>query len=195
MEPSAQACIPAVYSRLIAQELGMRAPDLTALLSETTITPEQLLDEETRLTPGQQIQIARNALRLSGDPSFGMRLGRRLTPAVHGPMGFVASSSPDLATALEARGNNLSDEPRLVVETAVPTWNCPHRRLRACDRLLPQALIAHNQWEPDRQWAIGHQRVPVQKFRHFSRSTDSFRGVSASSTARQARYTRSQQLA
>lgn len=80
----------------------MRAPDLTALLSETTITPEQLLDEETRLTPGQQIQIARNALRLSGDPSFGMRLGRRLTPAVHGPMGFVASSSPDLATALEA---------------------------------------------------------------------------------------------
>ena len=102
MEPSAQACIPAVYSRLMAQELGLRTTHLTALLAGTAITPEELLDEETRLTPDQQIQIVRNALRLSGEPSFGVRLGRRLTPAVHGPMGFVASSSPDLATALEA---------------------------------------------------------------------------------------------
>ena len=120
MEPSAQARIPTVYSRLIAQELGMRAPDLTELLAGTTITPGQLLDEQTRLAAGQQIQIARNALRLSGDPSFGMRLGRRLTPAVHGPMGFVASSSPDLATALEAVEQ--------FTATQMPLWRVTHDR-------------------------------------------------------------------
>lgn len=120
VEPPAQTCIPTVYSRLIAQELGMRTPHLTALLSGTAVTPEQLLDEETRLTPDQQIQIACNALRLSGDPSFGMRLGRRLTPAVHGPIGFVASSSPDLSTALEAVGQ--------FMVTQMPLWHIEHDR-------------------------------------------------------------------
>ena len=97
-----QASIPTSYTRLIAQELGMNARDVPALLAGTELTVEQLLDEATRLTAPQQIRIVENALRLSSDPGFGLRLGRRLTPAAHGPMGYLASSSPNLRAALEA---------------------------------------------------------------------------------------------
>lgn len=96
------ASIPTSYTRLIAQELGMNARDVPALLLETDLTVDQLLNEATRLTARQQIQIIENALRLSSDPGFGLRLGRRLTPAAHGPMGYLASSSPNLLAALEA---------------------------------------------------------------------------------------------
>lgn len=98
----ALASIPASYTRLIAQELGMHTRDLPELLSETDLAVNQLLDEATRLTARQQIQIIENALRLSKDAGFGLRLGRRLTPSAHGPMGYLASSSPNLQAAIEA---------------------------------------------------------------------------------------------
>jgi AraC-like DNA-binding protein len=94
--------IPTSYTRLIAQELGMHARDLPELLSETHLTVDQLLDEATHLTAQQQIQVIENALRLSNDAGFGLRLGRRLTPPAHGPMGYLASSSPNLLAAIEA---------------------------------------------------------------------------------------------
>ena len=50
----------------------------------------------------QQVRILRNALDLSGQPELGLWLGKRLTPATHGAMGFVAYSSPDFLTALQA---------------------------------------------------------------------------------------------
>jgi AraC-like DNA-binding protein len=100
--PTALASIPTSYTRLIAQELGMHARNLPELLRGTPLTAEQLLDETTRLTARQQIQIIENALRLSKDERLGLRLGKRLTPAVHGPMGYLASSSPDLMSAIEA---------------------------------------------------------------------------------------------
>ncbi len=99
---TALASIPVSYTRLIAQELGMHSRNLPELLSETDLSVNQLLDEATRLTAGQQIQIIENALQLSGDAGFGLRLGRRLTPSVHGPMGYLASSSPNLLAAVEA---------------------------------------------------------------------------------------------
>ncbi|WP_417531309.1 AraC family transcriptional regulator ligand-binding domain-containing protein [Marinobacter lipolyticus] len=100
--PTALASIPTSYTRLIAQELGMQARNLPELLCGTHLTVEQLLDEATRLTAQQQIQIIENALRLSEDDRLGLRIGRRLTPAVHGPMGYLVSSSPDLLAAIEA---------------------------------------------------------------------------------------------
>lgn len=98
----ALASIPASYTRLIARELGMHTRYLPELLSETGLLVNQLLDEATRLTARQQIQVIENALRLSKDAGFGLRLGRRLTPSVHGPMGYLASSSPNLQAAIEA---------------------------------------------------------------------------------------------
>ena len=96
------ADMPSSYARLIARELGLTVRQLPRLLNGTGLRPEQFLEEDRLLTTDQQIQIVRNALRLSAHSDFGLRLGRRLTPATHGAMGFVANSSPDLFTAVQA---------------------------------------------------------------------------------------------
>lgn len=100
-----EADIPSNYSRLIARELGLTARQLPRLLRGTGLEVAQFLSEDSLLTTAQQIRILHNALDaldLSGQPEFGLRLGTRLTPATHGAMGFVACSSPDLITALRA---------------------------------------------------------------------------------------------
>ena len=96
------ACIPSNYSRLIARELGLQVLDLAGLLAETPLSTEQFLEEETLITPRQQIQILRNSLVLSADDTLGLRLGKRLTSPTHGAMGFLANSSPNLLMALKA---------------------------------------------------------------------------------------------
>ena len=97
-----KADIPSNYSRLIARELNLTARQLPALLHGTGLGIQQFLGEDSLLTPAQQVRILRNALVLSGQPAFGLLLGKRLTPATHGAMGFAASSSPDLLSALRA---------------------------------------------------------------------------------------------
>lgn len=63
---------------------------------------DQFLQEDTLLTPQQQLQILDNSLQLANDDTFGLRLGRRLTSPTHGAMGFLVNSSPDLLTAIRA---------------------------------------------------------------------------------------------
>lgn len=96
------ANIPSSYSRLIARELNLNARQLHGLLTGTDLSIEQLLNEDSLFTANQQILILRNALALSEKPEFGLRLGRRLTPATHGAVGFAASNSPNLLSALKA---------------------------------------------------------------------------------------------
>ena len=101
-DETSEADIPTNYSRLMARELGLTARQLPRLLHGTGIGTQQFLNDDSLLTPAQQIRILRNALALSGQPEFGLRLGERLTPATHGAMGFAVCSSPDLLTALQA---------------------------------------------------------------------------------------------
>ncbi|MBE0486377.1 AraC family transcriptional regulator [Marinobacter sp.] len=96
------ACIPSNYSRLIARELGLQARGVSDLLTMTQLSVDQLLQEDTLLTPLQQLQILQNSLRLANDETFGLRLGQRLTSPTHGAMGFLVNSSPDLLTAIRA---------------------------------------------------------------------------------------------
>ena len=96
------ADIPSTYSRLIARELNLLAKNLPRLLKGTGLGTKQLLNDDSLITVEQQVQILRNALELSGQPELGLRLGKRLTPATHGAMGFVAYSSPDYHSALKA---------------------------------------------------------------------------------------------
>lgn len=96
------ACIPSNYSRLIARELDLQVSELPSLLYQTGLTVDQFMQEDTLLTSHQQIQVIQNGLVLSNDDTFGLRLGRRLTPPTHGALGFLASSSPDLLIALQA---------------------------------------------------------------------------------------------
>lgn len=97
-----EADIPSSYSWLIARELGLTSRQLPTLLQGTELGVAQFLGEDSMLTAAQQVRILRNGLMLSGRPEFGLRLGKRLTPATHGAMGFAAYSAPDLLTALHA---------------------------------------------------------------------------------------------
>lgn len=60
------------------------------------------MQDDTLLTSAQQLQILQNALRMSDDDMFGLRLGQCLTLSTHGAIGFMASSSPNLLIALKA---------------------------------------------------------------------------------------------
>ena len=97
-----RARIPSNYSRLIARVLGLKRYELSALLTRTGISLDQLMQDDALLTARQQIQILQNALRLSDDEMLGLRLGQYLTPATHGALGFMASSSANLLVALQA---------------------------------------------------------------------------------------------
>lgn len=92
--------IPSNYSRLIARELDLTVSQLPTMLRGCELGISQFLSEDSLLSPADQVQILRNALALSAQPEFGLRLGKRLTPATHGAIGFAASSSPDLLSAL-----------------------------------------------------------------------------------------------
>lgn len=96
------ANIPSNYSRIIGRELELQMRDLPKLLKFSQLSPEQFLQEDILLTTRQQIQILNNALQLSPHVDFGLRLGRHLTPATHGAMGFLVNSSPNLLMALQA---------------------------------------------------------------------------------------------
>lgn len=98
----AKANIPSNYSRLIARELGLSTKGLPALLAGTGLRVEELLNENCLLTADQQVRIQENAILLSREPGFGLRLGQRLSPLSHGAMGFMAYSSADLRMALRA---------------------------------------------------------------------------------------------
>ena len=93
--------IPSSYSRIIARELALQEKSLPRLLQGTNLPQTILLPgDETRLTGWQQLRILKNARQLSANNDFGLRLGNRLQPSAHGPIGYLVMASPDLITAL-----------------------------------------------------------------------------------------------
>lgn len=156
VSPAEQFFISSSYSRIIARVLGLQERDLQTLLSGTGLPQEVLLPgDETRLSGPQQLRILQNARRLSGDPALGLRLGQHLQPSAHGPIGYLALSSPDLVTALK----NLRDFlplriafARLELAFSGPWLACDlrlgldappdeERMLLECFALLLQALV------------------------------------------------------
>lgn len=84
----------------MARLLKLPERELSAIMWQTGLNGECLTRDDTLLTSDQQLQIIRNTIRLSGQPNVGLMLGKMLTPPAHGPIGFLANSSPDLITAL-----------------------------------------------------------------------------------------------
>ena len=94
--------ITSSYSRIVARELELLERDLPRLLVGTGLREEVLMPgDETRLSGPQQICVLQNARRISGQDELGLRIGRQLQPSVHGAIGYLALSSPDLITALK----------------------------------------------------------------------------------------------
>lgn len=97
-EPAASIAVG--YSRVIARLLGLQEKNLGILLKGTGLSVKALMDDDTLLTKHQQLQITHNAMQYSGQPALGLEIGRALTPPTHGPLGFLAHSSPNLLTAI-----------------------------------------------------------------------------------------------
>ena len=151
-----QAFISSHYTRMLARELRLHEPDLPKLLEGTDLPTSVLLPgDETRLSGPQQLRIMRNARLLDPDPELGLRLGSQLDPSAHGPIGYLAQSSPDLITALRALRDFLPLRiaiAQLGLEVSGPWLRCTlqvrlaapeeeRRMLLECFALLLQALI------------------------------------------------------
>ncbi len=103
MENQDSFFIPGSYCRIIARELGLQERDLARLLRGTGLSPEILLPgDETYITGRQQLRVLDNAQYMTATPEIGLRIGRQLQPSAHGPLGYLALSSPDLMTSLES---------------------------------------------------------------------------------------------
>jgi len=95
--------VPSSYSGIVARELGLQERDLAGLLRGTGLPVSILLaGDETHMMAAQTMRVLENALYMMETPEFGLRLGRRLQPSSHGPMGYLVLSSPDVITALES---------------------------------------------------------------------------------------------
>ncbi len=93
--------VPSSYSRIVARELGLAERELALLLRGTGLPTSILLPgDESDLNAAQQFRILENAQAIMAVPEFGLRLGRRLKPSSHGPMGYLVLSSPDVLTAM-----------------------------------------------------------------------------------------------
>ena len=95
------ATIAINYSRWLARALGLQECDLPLLFQNSGLRPNCLKDPRSRLTLAQQMILLNNAITLSNDPEFSLRLGQLLNPGSHGPLGYLVLSSPDLKTAID----------------------------------------------------------------------------------------------
>ncbi len=144
------------YSRILARELRLQERELPRLLQGTGLAREVLLPgDETRLSGAQQLRIIQNAREISGSPELGLRMGKQLQPTTHGPIGYLALSSPDLMTALQALGDFLPLRiaiAQLRLEMSTSWLKCSldirvaapaedKRMLTECFALLLQALV------------------------------------------------------
>lgn len=96
------ACIPISYSRLLARALNLAESELTPLIALTGLSTDEFVDERTRITASQQVQIVQNGFELTDDRTVGLQLGKLLTPTTHGALGYLVCSSPTLLAMLKA---------------------------------------------------------------------------------------------
>jgi AraC-like DNA-binding protein len=136
--------IPSSYSRIVARELALQERDLPRLLQGTGLSPDILQPgDETFLTGRQQLRILDNAQRMLGVPDFGLRLGSRLNPTAHGPLGYLALSSPDLITSLESLREFLPARLPMVRLDVAPEgeWLCCSLTIRLDANLEEQRVL------------------------------------------------------
>ncbi len=93
--------MPICYARVIASGLGLNQRDCAELLLGSGLAPEELETAERYISFQQQRLIIYNALRISGDPSIGLRIGSMAPLSTHGALGYAAVSSANLRAVLD----------------------------------------------------------------------------------------------
>ena len=89
--------VPSTYARLLVQRWPARAQDLLAGSGLTSA----ILAAQATISVTQQLQIFRNAGRLSGRSDWAIDFGRQLNMNSHGPLGFAALSAPTLGEGID----------------------------------------------------------------------------------------------
>ena len=93
--------MPAVYFRILLREYGKTSSLRAAILEDTGVTNEQLLEPNAEITLGQQVIQIRNLTRLLGT-GWWLALGRLLEVPAHGTVGIAILTAPTLGRGMEA---------------------------------------------------------------------------------------------
>jgi AraC-like DNA-binding protein len=97
----AEPSIHPTYARLLCALLRRRGLDTREAPAALGMTEEQLARAEDLLSFAQMRRLMRKAVELSGSPSLGLELGPATQASAHGPVGYAAVASSNLAEALE----------------------------------------------------------------------------------------------
>lgn len=73
-------------------------------LQRTSLSYEDLSSPATRVSAQQVLQVYGNAIRLSGDPHFAVRAGRRFHVSAYGMYGFAILSAPGFRESIAFSG-------------------------------------------------------------------------------------------
>lgn len=90
------------YLRLIARELTLGGKNQDQLFTGTDFNHKHLLGNNRHIDQHSLELIFNNALRLSGNPALGLRMGELLQLSTHGKLGLVVTTTATLEKALEA---------------------------------------------------------------------------------------------
>ena len=91
----------ASWAVLIARTLEERRRDAGAMLREAHLWPEQLGDPNARYPVAAMQRLWQLAVEATGDPCFGMEVGRNWRPTTFHALGYTALASSTLREALE----------------------------------------------------------------------------------------------
>jgi AraC-like DNA-binding protein len=97
------ATVPKIHARMgcfIADDLRRRRLAIDGLLKQVGLQKADLNNPENRLPQASVLQLIERAADLTGDASYGLRLGASRDPRDRGLLGFVALNSPTLMDAM-----------------------------------------------------------------------------------------------
>jgi AraC-like DNA-binding protein len=92
--------VPIAYERLMLAILEERGFGAAESLLAAGIDPADVERPGARVTLEQCVRLVLHALRVTGDAGLGYEFGLRLTPSVHGVLGFAAMTGGTLGDAL-----------------------------------------------------------------------------------------------
>lgn len=92
--------VASAYVRLLLKTLGLSESEQRALIKESGIDPDVLLQLDGHATAEQHIVLLRKIIERENDPCFSFKVGQQLHIATHGPIGIAAYTSSTLGEAL-----------------------------------------------------------------------------------------------
>ncbi len=97
-----EAMIQAHYGEILYDLALEKGGEASAILANTGIRREVLLNPEAYLSFQQFVQLVKNALALSNEPALGIEFGSRLKFTTHGSLAQASLSCANLREAIEA---------------------------------------------------------------------------------------------